>query len=311
MITQKHKFIIINILDSLLGIGTSLKNNEQSHHCPFCHHHKKKLQVNIVTQKWHCWVCNSKGKRITSLLRKLNADQSTLDKVCNIYGDDYINYDVDDDVIELKLPDEFIQLYHKPKSINPIYNQAHSYISRRGITSDDLIKYNIGYCESGLYSGRVIIPSYTTEGKLNYFVSRAFYDNERMKYKNPPVNRNVIIFENHINWDEPIVLVEGVFDAFSVKRNAIPILGKFIPKKLMDAIFEHNVTELYIMLDNDAIEDSVKYANYFLRNGIKVKHIIPEETDFGDLGFHKTIPLMKHHPYSEWDTLVMDKLRLI
>lgn len=311
MISPKNKLTVINVLDAVLGIGTSLKGNEQSHHCPFCHHHKKKLQINLTTQKWHCWVCNSKGRRIASLLRKLNADQAALDKIYGIYGDEGVNYEAEEEQIELKLPEEFKQLYYRPKSINPIYNQARSYISRRGISSDDLIKYNIGYCESGLYGGRVIIPSYTIDGKLNYFVARSFYDNERMKYKNPPVSRNVIMFENHISWEEPIVLVEGVFDAFSVKRNAIPILGKFIPKKLMDAIFQRGVTDLYLMLDNDAIEDSVKYANYFLRNGINVKHIIPEEKDFGDLGFHKTIPLMKQHPYSEWDTLVMDKLRLI
>jgi len=311
MISPKNKLTVINVLDDVLGIGTSLRGNEQSHHCPFCHHHKKKLQINLTTQKWHCWVCNSKGRRIASLLRKLNADQSALDKIYGIYGDEGVTYEAEEEYVELKLPEEFKQLYYRPKSINPIYSQARSYISRRGISSDDLIKYNIGYCEGGLYGGRVIIPSYNADGKLNYFVARSFYDNERMKYKNPPVSRNVIMFENHINWEEPIVLVEGVFDAFSVKRNAIPILGKFIPKKLMDAIFQRGVTDLYLMLDNDAIEDSVKYANYFLRNGIKVKHIIPEETDFGDLGFHKTIPLMKHHPYSEWDTLVMDKLRLI
>ena len=95
-----------------------------------------------------------------------------------------------------------------------------------------------------------------------------------MKYKNPPVNRNVIVFENQINWNEPIVLVEGAFDAFSVKKNAIPLLGKFLPTKLKDKIFEMGVSEITILLDSDAVDDSTKHTDFFQRNGIKVKNII-------------------------------------
>ena len=61
MLSARNKLVVINVLDSALGVGTSLKGNEQAHHCPFCHHHKKKLQVNLDSQYWHCWVCDSKG----------------------------------------------------------------------------------------------------------------------------------------------------------------------------------------------------------------------------------------------------------
>lgn len=313
MITENNKRTVIGILDSVLGIGTSLAGSEQAHHCPFCHHHKKKLQVNLVTQKWHCWVCNAKGRYVESLLRRLNVDISYIQKIKQVYGDASFYYSDDnkEEKAQLFLPKEFKQLFYKPKGVNPIYNQARSYMSRRGVTSYDLIKYNIGYCETGLYAGRVIIPSYEKSGKLNYFIARSFYDNERMAYKNPPVSKDVIIFENNINWEEPIVLLEGVFDAFSVKRNAIPILGKFIPNALMQAIFTNGVKEIILMFDNDAIQESVKYAHYFLRNGISVKNIIPDEKDFGEIGFNKTIPLMKQYPYSGWSELVMDKLRTI
>jgi acyl-CoA synthetase (AMP-forming)/AMP-acid ligase II len=67
---------------------------------------------------------------------------------------------------------------------------------------------DIGYCDSGLYSNRIIIPSYDSEGKLNFFVGRDFY-NSKMKYKNCSSPKNIIGFDLFINWDEPIVLVEG------------------------------------------------------------------------------------------------------
>jgi len=51
MLSGKNKLKIINILDSALGVGSSLKGNEQAHHCPFCNHHKKKLQINLRYSK--------------------------------------------------------------------------------------------------------------------------------------------------------------------------------------------------------------------------------------------------------------------
>ena len=158
MLSGKNRLIVITILDNTLGVGTSLKGSEQAHHCPFCHHHKKKLQVNLETQNWHCWVCDSKGRTIQSLLRKLNVDYRDIQKLSDIYGDEPIQTQTEEFVVKLQLPKEFKSLYTKPKSINPIYNQAIGYIKRRKISMDEVLKYNIGYCEDGLYAGRVIIP---------------------------------------------------------------------------------------------------------------------------------------------------------
>jgi DNA primase len=309
MLSGKNKIVVISILDTTLGVGSSLKGNEQVHHCPFCHHHKKKLQVNLDTQQWHCWVCNSKGRSISSLLRKLNVDRRDLDRLHKIYGDEPIYSPTDEYVIKLQLPKEFKQLHFKPSgSFNPVYNKAIHYLSQRGIKESEIVKYNIGYCEDGLYGGRIIIPSYDTNGELNYFIARSFYEDENMKYKNPPVNRDVIVFENQINWNEPITLVEGAFDAFSVKRNVIPLLGKFLLSKLKNKIFEKGVKEITIMLDSDAIEDSTKHTDYFMKNGIKVKNIIPTGKDAGELGYDKVNNLIKSAEETGWDTNILAKL---
>ena len=311
MLSGKNKLKIITILDSALGVGSSLKGNEQAHHCPFCNHHKKKLQVNLDTQRWHCWVCDSKGRSIASLLRKLNVDLRDIGVVKDVYGDEP-EYDAKEEyVAKLQLPKEFKQLYFYPKSINPAYNQALHYLNKRGITKADIVKYNIGYCEDGLYGGRVIIPSYDDNGDLNYFVARSFYEDEKMKYKNPPISRDVIVFENMINWNEPITLVEGVFDSFSVKRNVIPLLGKFLLSKLKNKIMEKGVKDVTIMLDSDAVEDSTKHTEWFQKNGIKVRNIIPTDKDAGEMGFQKVNEMLKSAKETTWDDLVMAKLNNI
>lgn len=313
MINGKKKLTVITILDSTLGTGSSLKGNEQVHHCPFCHHHKKKLQVNLDTQKWHCWVCDASGVKIKSLLRKLRVDGKSVQQIIDIYGDDDYQQstNVEDYPEKLELPIEYKPLYLKPKSLNPHYKQAISYLKKRNIGMDMIIKYNIGYCESGLYRGRVVIPSYDENGELNYFEARTYYDDEKLKYKKPPVSRNVIVFDNHINWNEPITLVEGVFDAFSIRRNVIPMLGKFLLPTLKNKIKEKGVGEIVIVMDPDAVMASIKHSEYFIKNGIRVKNVILKDTDAGELGFEKTNKIIKETKQTNWDDLILTKIQYI
>ena len=170
-----------------------------------------------------------------------------------------------------------------------------------------MIRYNIGYCDTGLYSDRVIVPSYDSKGDLNYFIARSIFDGG-MKYKNPPVSKDVIGFELFINWDEPIILCEGVFDAIAVKRNAIPLFGKTIPKSLMKKIFEKRVNKIYILLDNDAYWDSIKMTDVLMRNGIDVKMVRMKDKDPSDMGFRKVTHLIKDSQTTSFSDLIRMKL---
>ena len=312
MLSHHEKQQVINILDDVLGPGTSMKNDEQAHYCPFCHHHKKKLQINLKTQKWHCWVCDAKGKRINRLLKRLHVDSRRLKQIYEIYGDDYVVYskDTEDEKVELRLPNEFQSLLKVPKGkINPVYRKALKYAEDRGITKEDITKYNIGYCDSGHYANRIIIPSYDSDNRLNYFIARSVFTEEKFKYKNPPVSKNVIMFENQINWDEPITLVEGVFDAMAVKRNAIPILGKFVPKKLNDAIFKNGVKSVNILLDEDAQQEALRYTMQFTNQGIKTKNIIPSDKDASEMGFSEVNSKLKETEETGFSDIISQRLK--
>jgi DNA primase len=273
----------------VLGSYLTLRGNELAFYCPFCNHHKQKLQVNTETQKWHCWTCNSGGKKLTSLLRKLDVDRNTISIIREIYGDS--NYNPQQEDVETKvyisLPKEYISLNEPPKGFNPEYKQAINYLTQRGITQKEIVKYNIGYCKDGLYARRVIIPSYNSDGSLNYFISRSYYQDEKMKYKNPPISKNIICFESQINWKEPIILCEGVFDAITIKRNAIPLLGKFPSKQLVEKIFMSGVSNIVISLDNDAINEALKAAEYFRKNGINVRMMYLKDKDAAEMGYDR------------------------
>ena len=82
-----YKYELNTLLEKVLGTSYQMKNGENAYHCPFCNHHKKKLQVNFDTQKWHCWVCNQGGHKIGILLRKINAPKNIISEVLKILGD--------------------------------------------------------------------------------------------------------------------------------------------------------------------------------------------------------------------------------
>ena len=76
-----QKGLLLGSLQKLLGRYQEHKNDETVFYCPFCNHHKKKMQVNLETQKWHCWVCNEGGHKIGILLRKLGAPKHIIKEV--------------------------------------------------------------------------------------------------------------------------------------------------------------------------------------------------------------------------------------
>ena len=303
---------IKQILTSALGSSSNISLDEIGFYCPFCHHHKQKLQINTKTQQWHCWVCNSGGKKLTSLLRRLDVDKHSISEVREFYGDSvYTSAMQDDSVVFVQLPKEYTSLATAPTGFNPEYKHAISYLNDRGIGLKEIIKYNIGYCIDGLYARRIIIPSYSSDLSLNYFISRSYYSDEKMKYKNPPISKNVICLESHINWSIPIILCEGIFDAISIRRNAVPLLGKFPSKKLVEKIMINGVKEVIIALDNDAINEALRVAEYFRKQGIKVKMMYLKEKDPSEIGYDMFYDILKNSKEFSAEDLLLNKIRLL
>jgi DNA primase len=296
-----------NILDSHLGTGSSHKNGEISYYCPFCNHYKKKLQVNVITQKFHCWVCSNRGLFIASLLKKSNASIESIKKVRQVYGDmQPSNSQKQKGDNFVTLPEEYKPLYKKQTT--PEYKNAlHYAMVDRGLTAVDILRYRIGYCESGPYSGMLIIPSYDEDNNINFFVGRSYYKDAVVKHKNPPILKDVIGFENQINWNEPITIVEGVFDAIAVKRNAIPLFGKQILDKLKAKILYHT-KQINLCLDSDAIANSYSYVEYFTNHGIDVRIVHLPDKDPSTLGYNSMIDCVNKAEKVDFIKLISYKL---
>ena len=306
--------LLVNLVNSVLGTGKRTARGNQAYTCPFCNHHKPKLEVNFSENKkgynpWHCWVCNKKGTRISSLFKQVKASPNKFEELFKLIGNE-----TERDVVvtdkNLQLPKEF-QSFKNITSSNIEGRTALSYLKSRGITNDDIEKYNIGYCTSGRYQNMVIIPSYDEQGKLNYFTGRSFEKDPYVKYRNPETSRDIIPFELFINWKLPLVLCEGPFDAIAIKRNAIPLLGNNIQSTLMKKIVTSTVEKIYIALDNDALKKSLKFAEKFINEGKEVHLVELEGKDPSEMGFaHFTNLIQSSTPLTQY-ALMEKKLSLI
>ena len=299
---------IVNLLNRVVNSnGRKLKKqNEYMYWSPFISHHKPKLQINIQTQKWHCWVSNVGGRTLFQLLKKVGASKQHFDELRELVDDKYyVNTQTKETKIIQSLPPEFKPLCNGGDSI--VKRHALNYLYKREIDDSDILKYNIGYCDEGLYSNRIIIPSYDADGKLNFFVGRDFYSS-KMKYRNSSTTKDIIGFDLFINWDEPIILCEGVFDAMAFKRNAIPLFGKTVMSTLQKKIIESRVKVIYLALDNDAIKDTIKISSYFINNGIDVRMMKFEEKDPSETGFENLLYLINRTRKTKFSHLMRLKL---
>lgn len=283
--------ILSGFLDTVLGPSEHSSKTNRKYVCPFHHSStgKKKLEVDIVTDesgvnKWHCWSCGVKGKSIRSLLWKMNVDKSKfvqLDKIIRRTP----NHKNENEVFNGILPEEYVPIF-KADSRSIIVKHAKSFLKKRGLSDEDVMKYQIGYCDDGDYAERIIIPSYDAKGQMNFFVGRTFMEDGYMKYKYPKFSRDIIPFEMYINWELPIILCEGGFDMMAIKRNVIPLFGKSITPKLKKKLITSKIREVYVVLDIDAIDTAIKHCEELLSYGKAVYLIVPEDgKDPSDMGF--------------------------
>ena len=304
---------LFSLLDKVLNQTSYIRKGEEAvYFCPFCSHHKKKLEINVRTQEWHCWICNSCGKSIRSFFYKLGVKESYFNELYKIVGQNWTRPDNEKfkDVI-LSLPDKFVPLWKPSTSFG--YGHAMSYLKDRKVTMDDIIRYNIGFCDKGNYQHRVVVPSYDKNGNINFFAARAYHEGNTYKYMLPPWPKDVIGFELFLNWSEPITLVEGTFDAIAVKNNVIPLFGTTISFSLKLAIVVNNVKRVNIVLDNDALKQAI---DIFERiedlqiNKIDIHLVKLGKKDPSVLGFESINELISESKPFDFSDIIRTKLNL-
>lgn len=239
---------------------------------PKCKHYKPKLSVNVETDHFHCWICDWGGKNLAPLMAfggetdesRLYRSEITTTRTPSIQQ---TQYDVP------KLPKEYRSLLCDGGVFR---GNALSYLQTRGIThTDDIVRWKLGYCELGEYAGHIIIPSFDEFGELNYFCGRKFDPLLKgQSYKSGNFSKDIVFNDYLIDWERPIYIVEGFFDAVAVGENAVPLSGSILREESL--LFEkivRNETHTYFALDTDAFMKQWKIMKKMISYGNRCSYI--------------------------------------
>lgn len=304
---------VLDILEEVLG--EPRKHNEGtgqcSFDCPACSEEKGmpqgdgkgNLEINYNRGVFKCWACqdtNNMHGPVIKLLKRYGSHKNQREYLL-IKPESIIGEDGEREEVDLILPEGYKKLIDcTPNDFK--YNMAMNYLKQRGITEEIIKEFDIGYTFKGKFFNRIVIPSYDTSGKLNYFIARWFSkEKTTVKYLNPtePKKTEIIFNEGKINWDATIYLVEGVYDHI-VTPNSIPLLGKYITDELLDKLHEKARSYVVVLLDSDATEDAkllyrkLNFGN--LRDRVKIC-IPPDNYDpsrvYEKLGNQGIVKLLK------------------
>lgn len=281
--------ILLELLREVLGDEKQHYSNkgQMAFNCPVCDEGRNKgnLEINYFLHLYKCWSCGD-----------VNETHGPLGKLFDKFGNKkqkkiYKLFQPESDKPKqvkkpkLVLPESFT-LFKDSSKVYPVRKSAINYLYNRGISDYLIEKYQIGFCDRGSHSGRIVVPSYDTDGKLNYYVARSWAPNTKAKYKNPEAEKDKIIFnERLIDWEKDIYLVEGVFDGFFLD-NSIPMLGKHMSTLLFESIYNKSKGNIIIALDGDAWKEAEKLYNELNGGSLygKIKIVkLPKDKDVCDL----------------------------
>jgi len=286
--------VLVELLTEVLGDPHQHyeSKGQISFDCPVCAEEKGldhgdgkgNLEINYGKHVYKCWSCGETHGTHGPLGKLFDQYASKQQKkVYNLIKPEELKKE-EIRRPKLRLPEGFTTF----KDSNPRFIphiEAHKYLQSRGINDDMIEKYRIGYTVSGDFAYRIIVPSYNTEGTLNYFVARAWVP-KKMKYKNPSVPKDEIIFnEGLIDWEKDVYLCEGAFDSFFLE-NSIVMLGKKMSKLLFETLYNKANGNIVICCDGDAFQDGMRVYHELnggrLYNKIKIVKL-PMDKDVCDL----------------------------
>jgi transcription elongation factor Elf1 len=308
----------ISLLNKVLNQKARIrKGTDAVYFCPKCKHHKRKLEINLTTGKYNCWVCSFSGLNLTTLLRKLDAPKKyysllndTVTRPSPFHPVESIRIDFGvprEEIVSPTLPDEYRPLHIFNNTSE--YRDAINYLIERKVTKSDILRYRIGYCPVGFYKHRIIVPSHDKEGSLNFFVGRSYY-NSPLKYSNSETSKDVIGFESAVDFNQELTLVEGVFDALAVRYNCVPLFGKNLSRRLKSELISTPPPVVNVLLDSDAFTSATRIVEFLMKNNISTRLINIGKKDPSVIGFDETWRIIRQSDILDFESMVAMKMRL-
>jgi hypothetical protein len=298
---RKHKITLGEGIEASGG-------NETRYNCPFCYKRGKARDVKFHLYVHDCGTgtclsCSKHGSKIGSYFCHRCGAKGVLDTGESRKVDLSSFGGVSDLLAGKAKPTSPVTLPEDYAAADPSFG-GHQYLVSRGLTADDIAYYKIGV---GLreYFGRVIVPSFDSEGEINFWVSRSCDDDDYLRYKNPegPYRENAVFHLYRAVRHGWIVITEGVFSAIAVGRNAVATFGKEVSDQqvymLVEAYNKYNLSGIVCCFDGDAKEENWGLAGKLAAYGCKVYVVdLPNGKDPDDVKDSISDYIDNAEPYS-------------
>jgi hypothetical protein len=220
-----------------------------------------------------CYFCNEGGYRILDLIQRLEdcSRKQAFEVLLSHQTGKTRNVSLrmlvkdlmgePDEVVEkpmpvVALPAEFIEYGTRRK--------AHPYFAYRKVTFKRARRYHLGYCTQGYFKNRLVVPVSLNHQHL-FFVAR--YMNRKVpagikKTLYPKGSRpNRVLFNFDVaRHQKRIILVEDVFSAMNVGKEAVATLGTQFSSYQLELLLQARAEEVVIMWDLDAIDKAHQLA---------------------------------------------------
>ncbi len=212
--------------------------------CPFCGR-PDKLWANAQTGRWICFRCDEGGRpaRLIAELEGITVAQAEamIFRASFTARRRLTPESMVDRFRDALAQDGGLEDAPLPEGFTPVWDPAASrwrmplYLLDRGVTREAARHFGIGFCNSGRYAHRVIVPVDCPNGSA--WVARATDGSLYPKYLNPP---GAPLGRLLMGWDDlaggDFVIVEGAFDVVRFWQHgiaAVATLGKVLhPEQL-------------------------------------------------------------------------------
>ena len=147
-------------------------------------------------------------------------------------------------LVEMPLPREFIQADN--------WHAWPPYLMKRIGSKKIIESYGIGWCPSGYYGNRMVIPV-VQNGLCVSFVARDMTGKAEKKVLYPKGSHTSRMLFNYDRAKEfsQVILVEGVLDALRVGPRAVALFGTTLSSAQYALLAASQATEVVLMLDGD------------------------------------------------------------
>lgn len=281
---------IRNALESH-GYDVFLHGQDVAILCPFCPEDdpdtKGKNYITPAKGIYHCFRCNEAGS-IRWLFKKLGIQignqRISLEKIKEQVSrmrtlKKFGGNSLPKKMMPVGLPDEFEPL-RRDRNFG-LAKIAYRWLHRRGLDWKIIKDWRIGFCSTGAYAQRIILPFCDMFGNVVTFQAREFLGSSGTKSKNPAVEESTVsradvFFGMHrMASGNSVVLVEGPFDVIAVDGflsatklvnfTALGICGTEVSDIQFRILESLEPREIFVMLDADAPEKARRLGGELLR----------------------------------------------